>query len=776
MSIIRMRQRVAVAQTLAVALLMTAFTAAPRMALAADATTADTSNSLQEIVVTAQFRKQNLQDTPIAITAINAATLDARNETSLASVAAEAPNVLLLETGGAFGPGMTASIRGIGQYDFDPALEPGVGIYVDDVYYPSLTGANFDLLDLDRVEVSRGPQGVLGGRNSEGGAIKLYSQKPQGDDTGSVSVSYGSRSLLEYRGTMDFAVIPQTLFVRVSGDSKTQNGYVDREDYGCATGAGPFLQQSNCLLGKEGGKDYSAGRIAVRWLASDTFEVNASADVTIDHSEVAATTLQAVVNTPATAALGLSAKYIPTSPYVSYATFCTVNAAGQNVCWAPATDTRVWGTNLTLDWKLADALAIKSITALREYQSQWVEDNDTSPADVGLGAENLENREFSEELRLNGAVSTFIDYTVGGYYYTNDTTYGTHQILNYASPPGAPAFEFLGDDPVKAKSEAAFANATWHIVQDLNLNAGVRYTKESKDYTFQRNNANGTPNGLLGALDGYTGHYSGDKVDYRVNVDYRWNENLMTYAEVSTGFKGGGISPRPFIASQVVPFAPETLTAYEIGAKSDFLDRRIRLNVSLFENKFKDIQETLLSCPQFSLGIPGFPCAVPVNAGDATIKGEEVELEVHPIEHLSIEGSFSHLNFQFTSLNPSTGIPLSAEEPGTVNSKFSTGIQYDAAIPGAGTVSPRLDWSYTGSFHSNAIPGPNNLVEGYHVLNGHITYKPSDLKWEFSVAGTNLLNKVYYYSNFDLTSEGGGASYGMIAPPRTLWFNVKKKF
>src|ERR1019366_6433673 len=107
-------------------------------------------------------------------------------------------------------------------------------------------------------------------------------------------------------------------------------------------------------------------------------------------------------------------------------------------------------------------------------------------------------------------------------------------------------------------------------------------------------------------------HYSGDKVDYRVNVDYRWNENLMTYAEVSTGFKGGGISPRPFIASQVVPFAPETLTAYEIGAKSDFLDRRIRLNVSLFENKFKDIQETLLSCPQFSLGIPGFPCAVPV--------------------------------------------------------------------------------------------------------------------------------------------------------------------
>jgi iron complex outermembrane receptor protein len=388
----------------------------------------------------------------------------------------------------------------------------------------------------------------------------------------------------------------------------------------------------------------------------------------------------------------------------------------------------------------------------------------------------LENRELSQELRLNGNVSTLIDYTAGLYYYKNDTTYATHQILNYASPVGAPAFEFLGDDPVTASSEAAYLNATWHIVQGLNLNAGLRYTKESKDYTFERNNADGTPNALLGALDGYTGHYSGDKLDYRVNLDYRWTENLMTYAEVSTGFKGGGISPRPFIASQVVPFGPETLTAYEIGAKSDFFERRLRLNLSLFENKFKDIQETLLSCPQFSLNIPDFPCAVPVNAGDATIKGEELELEAHPIEHLTVDGSFSHLNFQFTSLLADTGIPLSAEEPGTVNSKYSVGTQYDAPVPGGGTLSPRLDWSYTGSFHSNAVPSANNYVSGYHLLNGNVTYKPSELKWEFSVAGTNLLNKVYYYSNFDLTGEGGGAEYGMIAPPRTLWLNVKKKF
>ena len=135
--------------------------------------TADNGKSddqeLQEVVVTAQFRQQKLQDTPIAITAVNAAQLEERNQTNLSQVAAQAPNVILTETGGAFGPGLSASIRGIGQGDYIAALEPGVGVYIDDVYYPSLTGANFDLIDLDRVEIQRGPQGVLGGRNSEGG-------------------------------------------------------------------------------------------------------------------------------------------------------------------------------------------------------------------------------------------------------------------------------------------------------------------------------------------------------------------------------------------------------------------------------------------------------------------------------------------------------------------------------------------------------------------------------------------------------------------------------
>jgi len=163
------------------AIAVTAFLMASTSALAIEVGSGNSSgataapSALPEVTVTAQFRSQNLQNTPIAITAINSEMLDARSETSIYQVSAQAPSVTLKPQGAAFGASLVASIRGVGQYDFNPALEPGVGLYVDDVYYATLTGSIFDLLDLDRVEILRGPQGTLAGRNSIGGAVKLYS-------------------------------------------------------------------------------------------------------------------------------------------------------------------------------------------------------------------------------------------------------------------------------------------------------------------------------------------------------------------------------------------------------------------------------------------------------------------------------------------------------------------------------------------------------------------------------------------------------------------------
>jgi iron complex outermembrane receptor protein len=746
------------------------------------------STGLEEIVVTAQFRRQNLQDTPVAITAVTAAMIEERGQTSLHDIGQEAPNVTLVETGGAFGPGMTASIRGIGQGDFDPALSPGVGIYIDDVYYTSLTGSNFALIDLDRVEILRGPQGTLSGANSEGGSIKLYSVRPQGDDTGWVKADYGSRNLVEFSGMADVPLIQDTLFMRVSGVSHTQDGYVTRIDYGCEfpksgiPANGGYDQ--GCVAGHEGGKDYHGARVALRWLPSENFEANLTGDVTIDNSQVSAVTLINTNPTAGGAVLGAinsglppgtyNNQFVPSNPYVSFANFCAQGLAKNEYCWQPYQYTKSWGTNLTLDWKLADDLAVKSITAYRELNSQWTNDDDASPVGASLGWSEILNHTVTEELRLNGNVGKLIDYTLGGYLLDQVTTYPTHQVLDYVFPG---SFEFLGDDPVAERDYAGFANATWHIVEGLDFNGGVRYTNQRKDYTYNRYNPATIGGGdsvfFPPGFSGTVGRYSGAKTDYRANLDYRWNEDIMTYVSVSTGFKGGGTNPRPFIASQIVPFGDETLTAYEFGAKTDWFDHALRLNLAAFYDKYKQIQVTLLSCPEFSGGNAGEPCAAPVNGGNADIYGGEAELSYH-YQGLSVDAAYSHQKFEYKTVNPATGISLNDSEPGFQSSKWSVGAQYEIPV-GAGTLTPRLDYSFSGGYYTNANNDPNSYLPAFHVLNGRITYKPEGAKWDVAVVGYNMLDKLWYQQLFDLSATEGQV-YGIPSMPRTISIEFKKKF
>src|SRR5580692_1577386 len=219
----------AVAGCMAGAVVMAAAATTDQAALASDQ-----SNQLTEIVVTAQFRKEDLQTIPLAITAITAQMIEDRSMTNVEDIAADVPSTTLLKGTTAFGPSMVGYIRGIGQYDHDPALEPGVGLYIDDVYYATLTGSALDLLDLERVEVLRGPQGTLAGMNSIGGSIKLISKKPDGTGGAFLDVLYGSRNHVEARAASDFVVVPDDLFVRMSAVYNHQDGYVNVFDFGCS--------------------------------------------------------------------------------------------------------------------------------------------------------------------------------------------------------------------------------------------------------------------------------------------------------------------------------------------------------------------------------------------------------------------------------------------------------------------------------------------------------------------------------------------------------------
>jgi iron complex outermembrane recepter protein len=757
---------------------------------------------LQEVVVTAQFREQNLQQTPIAITAVTAEMLEQRNQTDISMVAGQAPNVTLQPNGAAFGSSMVAFIRGVGQTDFNLALEPGVGIYVDDVYYSTLTGSLLDLLDLERVEILRGPQGTLAGKNSIGGAIKLFSKKPTGDGDGYLEATFGTLNRIDARGAADFK-LAENFFARASFSSKHHDGYVKRVDYAC-THPGSNVPGMNvgdgCELGRDGSQAYTAGRLALRWLANDAVEVNLATDITNDQSGVQANTVIKYAGAlgAATYILGTDGVPItygpqfipygpdsqdpnqPNDPYLSYATYHS-NASsfvfGENpyapITVPPINHFKTWGISGDVTWKLSDNMALTSVTAYRNYTNQFAEQTDASPIGVQILLQRQKHHQYSQELRLNGtAAGSALDYTVGAFYLDQDGGLNARVGLPWVG------FDFIhGPDSTPAKTKAVFANLEWHATDQLTFGGGARYSDEQKDYTYLRHNADGTDvvdpmgyNGLVAGLNASTATFEGTRTDWRVHLDYQMTPDIMSYIQTSTGYKGGGVNPRPFIPPQTLSFEPETLTAYELGLKTTFFDRRVRLNGAIFFNDYEDIQLTLSACP-------ASPCALPANVGSADVKGAELEAEIHPTDNWEIDASASYLDFEYTEIaNPDSNITLDMRTPYTPESKWSVGTQYVFQMGDKGTLTPRIDAAYTGSQFAAAINNRQfNQIESYTVLNARLTWRSTDGDWQTALSVSNVTDELYYLTLFDLSGSAGYVN-GQPSMPRQYSISIKHNF
>ncbi len=770
----------------------------------AQATSGTDTGQLEEVVVTAQFREQNLQQTPIAITAITAGMLEQRNQTDISQVAGQAPNVTLQPNGAAFGSSMVAFIRGVGQTDFNLALEPGVGIYVDDVYYSTLTGSVLDLLDLDRVEILRGPQGTLAGKNSIGGAIKLFSQKPTGDGGGYLEVTAGTLNRVDARGAGDFK-LADTLFARVSFATKHHDGYVRRVDYACTHPGSNIPGHTvgdGCELGRDGSQAFDAGRLALRWTPTDNLDVNLVGDVTNDQSGVQANTLIKY-----SGALG-AATYIrgkngapetfgpqyvpygsyskdpnqPNDPYLSYSTYAT-SATGSLVpvfgvdpygpiSVPPINHFKAWGVSSDIVWTLAGKLALTSVTAYRNYTNQFAEQTDASPIGVQILLQRQKHHQFSQEFRLNGSAGSAVDYTLGLFYLDQNGGLNARVGLPWVG------FDFIhGPDSTPAETKAAFANAEWHATDKLTLGAGARYSDEKKSYTYLRHNGDGTDvtnpagyNGLVAGLNGTTATFQGTRTDYRVHFDYQITPDVMAYVQTATGYKGGGVNPRPFTPRQTRSFKPETLTAYEVGLKTNLLDHHMRLNLAAFYNNYKDIQLTVAACPDS-------PCALPANIGSAHVKGAEAEAEIRPTDNWEIDASASYLDFKYTEISdPTSGVTLGMVTPYTPKSKWSLGTQYEFAIADKGTITPRFDVTHQSSQFTAAINDAVwNEIDGYTVLNARATWRNMAGNWQAALNVTNLTDKLYYLTLFD-THLSAGYVNGQPAMPREWSITVKHNF
>lgn len=780
---------------------------------------ADTESGNAEIVVTAQFRDQKLQDVPIAITAVSGEMLEQRGQTSLADVGNNAPNVTLRQGAATYGPAVVAYIRGVGQRDTNFALEPGVGLYIDDVYLPTMHGSMLNLIDLERVEILRGPQGTLTGQNSIGGAIKLYSKKPSDKQDAYISATYGSYNRVEMRGAANFTLVPDQLFARLSGAGVRKDGYITRYDYRCThpTSTIPSTTTgTKCKLGTEGGKDYVAGRLALRWTPSSSASVDIAADITRDNSEVAPSTLLYVgrqanpgatltgVATPPSAPYVLNGNVYGTatgspyisyspygayaqdtfsnSPYISYENYTDIAPRDGSAAWSGPLKSALntWGLSGTVNLDLSDMLHLTSITAYRQFDGKYTT-GDGSPFTPTLQANKVFNRQFSQELRLSAKLGDIVNMTVGGFYF--------HKRSRYEGRITLTTLAFLEEDTIPATTKAVFANAELTPMENLTILGGIRYTDQKKTFTYGRFGVPGSSTGgavppALASLNGLVGRFSGDRVDYRVGAQYRFSPEMMVYGQFSTGFRGGGVNPRPFFPQQALPHAPETLKAYEIGLKSDLFDRTFRLNASGFINKYDNILVTVSSCPL--TGAPAAPCALPLNAGTATIKGFETELTWRPLPGLTIDGSLAYLTFKYDSITAAAANSgIGTEDKGQYISpwQWSLSAMYEIDLGNAGTLTPRVDVSHIDSFNRN----PNNVdaatggkdifgvVKGYTLVNARLAYVTEDRDWELAVEGRNLTDKLYYTDIFDNRGSTNSIQ-GTPAEPRTWAVTVKRRF
>ncbi|BAK68480.1 TonB-dependent receptor-like protein [Sphingobium sp. SYK-6] len=745
-------------------------------------TPAPQDDSNADIVVTAQFRSTNLQDTPLAITALTGEQLADRSFNNIADVGRAAPSVTLRLASSGYGKSTQAYIRGIGQTDFNFALEPAVGFYVDDVYHASLFGTSFDLLDLERIEILRGPQGTLFGKNSIGGAVRLISQKPRDRFEASIEGTYGSYDRIDLRGMVNIPLVAEQLALRLSFASKERDGYVDRVDFACAYPelAGnltPTVSQhgNSCKLGTLGGESVRAGRAALRWTPSSDIEVNLAAEIIRDNSEGAADSL-IYINTAATALVNhnnnrlIPAYGIPydgrfiVDPYVSFASYDS-KFLGREV---PAVNT-VHSESYSGDiaWNITENVQFKSITAYQKFNGRFTQNANNAPLPVALTDNIAGFEQFTQEFRVVGtSFNDMLDWAAGVFYFEGDSSLGGGAYL------AASNIGFDQNDSTHAKNRSAFAHGTLHLTEQFSLTAGLRYTKESKSYRFDRVNVPaGTPFFAGGAFTSPEAEM--DRVDYKIGLDYQLTDRVMVYGQFSTGFKGGGINPRPFTPAAAVPFGPETLNAYEIGLKSDLFDRLVRLNLAAYHSDYSNLQ---LSANGFDNN--GAPSIVIANAGSARINGVEAEMEIRPARGLQIDMSASYTDFKIKDLGAAAGVSggptLDSKAPGVPEWKYNAGIQYRAELGNGGSLTPRFDVYYQSRLFNEWTNNPRAAEDGYALANARLTYNAPDEEWYAALSVTNLFDQFYYVNRF--IQSGTYIFTGQPSRPREWAVTVGRRF
>jgi iron complex outermembrane receptor protein len=746
-------------------------------------------DTLESIVVTARRRVESLQDTPVAVTALSAAALEQRQIVSTTDLDKVAPNLQFHSYGTLTGNNSAAQvfIRGIGQTDATPAVDPGVGVYIDDVYMGRSVGGAMDFRDIASVQIVRGPQGTLFGRNTIGGAVLLTTNAPGENAGSSVRMGVGDDNLRELFGAFDVP-LGDTWSARLSVGGRQRDGYVTRVSDGED-------------LGDE---QMYTGQAAVRWEPSESLRLTLRADYT-DEDENGSPFVFRTMNEAATfvgaasQAAGCPDMVDPLPPPVLVGPLPDPRCGNDAQDQGPFTNGGTYvasstlenrGTSLVVDWDVSDVLAFKSITAERSLDWTGTRDADNTPLLILHTNYTSKSEQFSQELQALLSTSR-TDGVIGLYYFDEDSF---DRLLVPLGNPGTSydTQRVSMDDTAKA----VFTEWTFKATDAFSVSAGVRYTDETKGLQGTMFNVApasapeppaptavcpfaGPPPTQTGCLFITTDRFERDfsATTKSASAQYRFSERVMAYVSWADGFKSGGFNQRYNAAppnNAPISFDPETAETWEIGLKLD-PSESLRLNAALFSSEYDDIQMT------YRLGV------VPLlfNAGVASIDGAEVELDFAPTQDFRLDVSVGFLDAGFDGITPpppfgpvmpTATATLDSSLPFTPERQGHLGVSYAFRLGGGWSLTPRADVSYTASQFFDA----GNSVEiaqtdDLTLVNLALMLDSND-KWRFMLSGVNLTDELYPVAGTSSITTASGYAEIIYARPRSWSLNATRSF
>ncbi|MGC2461592.1 MAG: TonB-dependent receptor [Steroidobacteraceae bacterium] len=736
------------------------------------------AGTLQEVVVTARRRSEDLQNVPIAVTALNAEQLRTQNVQSLTDVTAVVPNIEV-NAGRATSSTINAYIRGVGQNDPLWGFEPGVGIYLDDVYIARPQGALLDLYDVDRIEVLRGPQGTLYGKNTIGGAIKYITRDITSDEPYfKGSVTGGSYDERDVKLAASTPIVPSHVYFGVAAAYLRHDGWGQVEDDGLPrpyNRVGQDVDDKNVISAR--------GNLTFVW--GESSKLKLLADTMDDRSNAAAG--QRLAANP----------YLETPLDSRYDTYTDMPVDKNRFAF--------FGYSGTYTQEFSDAWSFKAVAAYRQGEAHQFINFSELNAPLFEVPGQYADHETTGEMQVTYTGSGWKG--VGGLYYFNGTAAGSYNaVLSLGGASFAPGFPpgltQLTQGSVITNSVAAYFDTTWNLTSRLNLDVGARWNEDQKKAnvyvselyagTLAPNatffNAGSPPPGFvpLGTPEtDYDKTRRFANVSPRLGFDYHFIDDVMGYVSYSRGFKSGGFDMRGNAAADPSTengFASETADSYEAGVKSSLWDKRLTLNLTVFYSPYKDVQ---ITTQQFELvrGAPTNVTAV-LNAGKQLNQGVEFESAWRPIQPLTFTVNAGYLDsyyedFLFGCTPPAPGCVVNASsENKPIDAPRWTSSLAGVYVwnVGSGDLSAHSTFRYQ-SFTKLAATEPSVTDQGgYSVLDAGLAYALGK-SWRFAVEGKNILDKGYRVAGYDFGGfgsgpEGGLSQIGFYGPPRTILASV----